>query len=61
VAKKKTIKITMTVEAELPSRDIIDPETIDKDLITELVKVKSGPYENRFYGELTSVTVTQDK
>jgi len=52
------MKVKLVVEAELAKGDILDPDTIPEDLIGELVKIKSGPYENMFYGEITSVDLS---
>jgi hypothetical protein len=48
-------KLRLIVDVELAKRDVLDPTTIETDLLGELVKVKSGPYENVFYGEITNV------
>lgn len=45
----------MTVQAILGPKDIDDLQTLEKDLLGELMKIKSGTYENRFYGEITEV------
>ena len=55
MAKKKPIHVVMTVNAILGPEDIDDIQTLEKDLLGELMKIKSGAYKNRFYGEITEV------
>jgi hypothetical protein len=51
------MKIIFTVEAELGDQEIIDKRTVKEDLEGELVKIKSGPYDNAFYGNIVDVVV----
>jgi hypothetical protein len=53
----KTTKLVLTLEAEIPNREIYDRDTLITDLKDELMKVKSGLYENHFYGYITNVVV----
>jgi hypothetical protein len=55
------MKLIMTVECDLPKRDICDLDTVVEDLLHECVKVKSGVYENVFYGDIAKVEIVQPK
>ncbi len=52
-----SVKLIMTLEAELEKGDVDDIKTLKQDLEGELMKVKSGLYENRFYGSIVKVRV----
>lgn len=49
------MKMKFVVEAEINNQDIFDKRTLKEDLMGELMKVKSGLYENAFYGTITSI------
>lgn len=56
------VKCTFTVvrflvEARIDNEDVLNPDTLKDDLENELVKVKSGPYENIFYGDISKVEI----
>lgn len=49
------MKMKFVVEADINNQDIFDKRTLKEDLMGELMKVKSGLYENAFYGTITSI------
>ena len=55
----KVTKVILTVEAEIDNSDADFDflSSLQHDLMNELVKVKSGTYENRVCGYITSVQV----
>jgi hypothetical protein len=55
------MKIILTIEAELSVDEIYDTETLSQDLLDEMVKVKSGPYENVLIGYISNVQTTPRK
>lgn len=57
---RKPVKVLLTVEAEIEPNAILDAATIREDLANELVKVKSGPYNNMFYGEIVDVDIVSN-
>jgi len=62
MAKKNAIKFTMNVEVELPRKHypMIDENNLQKYLEGQLVKIKSGLYENMFYGLIVSVNTAKN-
>ena len=51
------VKLTLIVEAELQDEEVFNLDSLVGDLEGELMKVKSGAYENHFYGEIKKVEV----
>lgn len=51
------MKLKLVVDMELEKRDVEDVSTLRQDLEGELVKVKSGLYENRVYGQIVKVEI----
>lgn len=52
-------KITVTVEFDCPKKEIDNFETLTTDLVGNWAAVKSGIYENRFWGVITAAQVNQ--
>ena len=55
-----TTQLTFLVQATIEDQDVLDYRTLKEDLEGELVKIKSGAYENAFYGVIVKVTVEGD-
>lgn|GEM_PF-5350979 len=51
------MKLTLIVEAELQDEEVFNLDSLVSDLKGELMKVKSGTYENHFYGAIKNVEV----
>ena len=49
--------LTLTVEASIDSGFIADPDSLIQDLVGEVVKVKSGTYENLLMGNISEVKI----
>jgi hypothetical protein len=48
------MRLILTIECELLKRDIQNQTTVIEDLISEVVAVKSGIYENILWGTIAS-------
>lgn len=56
---KKTTKVVFTVEAEITKEERVYGDQIkDGDLVGEIMKVKSGLYENLIVGSITAVNIS---
>jgi len=52
------VKIKLVVEVDVNRRDLCyGLNTLEEDLLDNVVKVKSGPYENVIHGYITEVTL----
>ena len=52
-------KITVTVEFDYPKNEIYDLSTLETDLVGNWASVKSGIYQNHFWGIITNAKVNQ--
>ena len=56
---EKTTKVTLTVDMEIPTCMIDNFAGLKDELVGEIVKVKSGVYENAAIGWVSSIVVPQ--
>lgn len=53
----KVTRITITAELEIDNRYLDNKDSLVRDLIGQLVKIKSGIYENEAMGHVTSAAI----
>lgn len=57
--KNKTTCVTLIVDVEIPDSEISEPGALQRDLLGELVKIKSGIYDNLVMGNIVLVRITK--